>query len=77
MTHNPLLASTAKEYLDTIRQISFGQGSVDEIRELEGQRAVLHDQLLSMLGMARSSDQDMVRLAQQIVLQARAEGWTE
>lgn len=77
MSKDPLLASTAKEYLETIRQIAFGQGTVEEIRELEGQRAVLHEQLLSMLGLNRSSEESMVSLAQVIVLEARAEGWTE
>jgi hypothetical protein len=74
---DPLVARTAKEYLETIRAIQFGQGTIEEIHEFEGQRAVLHDQLLSMLGLTRSSDEDMVRLAQSIVLQARAEGWME
>jgi hypothetical protein len=78
MKHNPLLVTTAQEYIETIRQIAFAQvSSPEEIRILEGQRGVLHEQLLSLLGMDRSSEEDMVKLAQVIVLEARAEGWTE
>jgi hypothetical protein len=38
MKHNPLLVTTAKEYIETIRQIAFAQvSSPEEIRILEGQ----------------------------------------
>lgn len=77
MNYNPLLLSIAKEYIETIRTIAFGQGSMEEIRELEGQRAVLHEQLLTMLELKRNSENDMVQLAQAIILEARAEGWAE
>ena len=47
---NTYLVSLAHEYLDTIRMISSGMYSGDEIYDLESQRALLHDQIIDVLG---------------------------
>jgi hypothetical protein len=49
---NTYLKSLAHEYLETIRMISSGMYSIDEIRDLESQRGLLHDQIIEVLGVS-------------------------
>ena len=65
-----MLASIAAEYVETIDRIHYGRFSnKQELRHLEGQRALLHQQLTELLG-----HEPTVEEARAIVLQSRARG---
>ena len=65
-----MISGIAREYVDVIDRIRYGQFvSTDELRYLEGQRALLHQQLMELLGREVT-----VREAQALALQAQAGG---
>jgi hypothetical protein len=65
-----MIGSIAREYVDVIDRIRYGQFvSTDELRYLEGQRALLHEQLMELLGREVT-----VREARVLALQAQAGG---
>ena len=65
-----MISSIAREYVDVIDRIRYGQFvSTDELRYLEGQRALLHEQLMELLGREVT-----VREARVLALQAQAGG---
>jgi hypothetical protein len=46
-----MISSIAREYVEVIDRIRYGQfADTDELRYLEGQRALLHQQLVELLG---------------------------
>jgi hypothetical protein len=65
-----MISSIAREYVEVIDRIRYGQfAGTDELRYLEGQRALLHQQLLELLGREVT-----VREARVLALQAQARG---
>lgn len=65
-----MLASIASEYVETIDRIRYGRFSnKQELRHLEGQRALLHQQLTELLGHEPTVDE-----ARTLMLQSRARG---
>jgi hypothetical protein len=65
-----MIGSIAREYVDVIDRIRYGQFvSTDELHYLEGQRALLHEQLMELLGREVT-----VREARVLALQAQAGG---
>jgi hypothetical protein len=65
-----VLASVAAEYVETIDRIRYGRFSNEqELRHLEGQRALLHQQLIELLGHEPTLEE-----ARALVLQSRARG---
>lgn len=65
-----MLASIAAEYVETIDRIRHGRFSnKQELRRLEGQRALLHQQLTELLG-----HEPTIEEARTLVLQSRAKG---
>ncbi len=65
-----MIGSIAREYLEVIDRISYGQfASKRELRYLEGQRALLHQQLTELLGY-----EPTVAQARALALQAQARG---
>jgi len=68
-----MLVSVAREYLAVIDRIRYSEFEDDaELRWLEGQRGVLHDQLCDLLGVPH--DRDITAQARVIDLEARGEG---
>lgn len=68
-----VLESLAREYLDIIDRIRYSDfADQNELRWLEGQRGLLHDQPCDMLGI--SHDSDITEQARAIVLGAQGEG---
>lgn len=47
---NTYLLSLAHEYMETIRMIGSGMYSGGDLYDLESQRALLHDQIIDVLG---------------------------
>jgi hypothetical protein len=65
-----MIGSIAREYVEVIDSIRYGQfADVSELRYLEGQRALLHQQLMELLGREVT-----VREARILALQAQAGG---
>jgi hypothetical protein len=59
----PDLDSICQEYLDTIKRMSSGQFSTEEIYVLDSERQWLHNEILRRLGLRRDDDLDMERFA--------------
>ncbi|MEA3340885.1 MAG: hypothetical protein U9R15_13055 [Chloroflexota bacterium] len=65
-----MIGSIAREYLEVIDHIRYGQfANTHELRYLEGQRALLHQQMIELLGYEPTMAQ-----VRAIALQAQAEG---
>ncbi len=65
-----MIGSIAREYLEVIDRISYGQfSSTRELRYLEGQRALLHQQLTELLGY-----EPTIAQARALALHAQARG---
>ena len=65
-----MIGGIAREYVEVIDRIRYGQfTNTDELRYLEGQRALLHQQLMELLGRGVT-----VREARVLALQAQAGG---
>ena len=65
-----MIGSIAREYVEVIDRIRYGQfADTDELRYLEGQRALLHQQLMELLG-----GEVTVGEARGLALQAQAGG---
>jgi hypothetical protein len=65
-----MISGIAREYVDVIDRIRYGQFTdTDELRYLEGQRALLHQQLMELLGREVT-----VSEARVLALQAQAGG---
>jgi hypothetical protein len=67
-----VLTTIAREYLATIAAIQHGSG---DVRALEGQRGVLHQQLCELLNQPHDRRFDMVREARRIVSEHREGIW--
>ena len=68
-----MLESLAREYLEVIDKIRYSEfADEEELRWLEGQRGLLHDQLCDLLGVPH--DSDITDRARAIVLGALGEG---
>lgn len=66
---HPYLISLCREYVELVDAMRFGQYSRDELRELNSQRQVTHNQLLDITGMDRS--EDMYAYATAVLLAAQ------
>ena len=65
-----MISAIARDYVEVIDSIHYGQfAGTDELRYLEGQRALLHQQLVELLGREVT-----VREARALALQAQAGG---
>jgi hypothetical protein len=65
-----MISGIAREYVEVIDLIRYGQFTdTDELRYLEGQRALLHQQLMELLG-----QEITVSEARGLALQAQAGG---
>lgn len=68
-----MLESLAHEYLEIIDRIQYGDfADRDELQWLAGQRAVIHDQICNLLGIAH--DSDITERVRAIVLGSQGEG---
>ena len=65
-----MIGSIAREYVEAIDRIQYGRfSSKQELRALEGQRALLHQQLTELLG-----HEPTVEEARALAMQSRARG---
>lgn len=69
---HPYLISLCEEYVQLVNDMRSGQYTTEEIRQLDSQRQVTHNQLLQIIGMDRSDD--MYAYAKAVLLAARAGG---
>jgi len=67
-----MIASIAREYLATIDAIQHARG---DVRHLEAQRGVLHQQLCELLNEPHAHQFDMVQAARRIVAESRRGLW--
>jgi cell division FtsZ-interacting protein ZapD len=58
-----------REYVELVDSMGFGHYSRDELRELDSQRQVTHNQLLDITGLDRS--EDMYAYAKAVLLAAQ------
>ena len=66
---HPYLVSLCREYVELVDSMRFGQYSRDELRQLDSQRQVTHNQLLDITGLER--DTDMYAYARAVLLVAQ------
>ena len=69
-----IIVSLAREYVDLIDAMRAGVVDPQTLRDMEAQRGVLHEQLLSFLGESRMSVEDMYQRAKQIIRESRRRG---
>lgn len=69
---HPYLLSLCKEYIKLVDTMRSGQYTLEELRELDSQRQVTHNQLLELTDLER--EDDMYAHARAVVIAARAQG---
>lgn len=64
--NNGYIRQLAKDYIDTITALASGMYGDDEVRYMEQQRSVLHDQLVAAIGKRIRRD-DMPQYARSLL----------